>query len=56
MRQCVLLLVGCVGVGAFSVEGGWVMLFLLLPAFFTWLGPMDAGGWLVVDAAAIADD
>jgi hypothetical protein len=50
-------LVGIVGVGAFSVEGGWVMLFLLLPAFFTWLGPMDAGGWLVVDAAAaIADD
>jgi hypothetical protein len=33
------------------VEGGWVMLFLLfllLPAFFTWLGPMDAGGWLLM--------
>jgi hypothetical protein len=36
LRGCVLLLVGIVGVGAFSVEGGWVMLFLLLPVFFTW--------------------
>jgi hypothetical protein len=45
----------CVGVFCFwfallesSVEGGWMMLFLLLPAFFTWLGPMDAGGWLLM--------
>ena len=49
-------MVGIVGVGAFSVEGGWVMLFLLLPVFFTWACWMLGFGWLLLQLQLLVVD